>query len=592
MGMDAFVLNAVAKEIEERLIQPGARVNKIYQSSTAELVLHFRGEFPLDLFISADPGGARIHFAEEHRSRPPSPPPFCMLLRKHLHKGRLVSTTLPPLERVLYLHFVAPDLSSREVHKTLAVEIMGRHSNVILLDSPGEENEQRILGALKNIPPSMNRFRTILPNYIYAPPPVQQKLHPFALNYEYFKEEMSRLEGRPASEALLKTLQGLSPFLAQEIATRAGVDTIDKSTLPSLWDSLQEMISLYEQRTWQPHVILDRGGTPVDYCAFKPLSTQGNGFLRPCSTMSEAIADYHTFKEGEKAKKELYHSMERQLQQTLKKIKKKEKVQRAELEKTRQADDYRLCGELILANLNKIPSQATEVTLLNFYSQEGEEEEVKVTLDPSIPPAINAQRYFKKYRKARQGYEKIRRQLQLTRSDIQYLESVLFNMQKSSLSNLLEIRKELEETGFIQQQKKKEHKSKEEKAPPPSPPLKYYSSEGDEIYVGRNNRQNEYLVRHLSSKEDYWFHVKEAPGAHVIVKNENPGETTMFEAALLAAYYSKATQSSNVPVDYTQVKHLSRHPSKKPGMVTYRSYSTLNVTPSRDALEHILKHGD
>lgn len=591
MGMDAFVLNAVAAETDEKIVRTGGRVGKIYQLNPAEIVLHFRGEKGLEvLFVSVDPSGARIHLAEDHHSPPPAPPSFCMLLRKHLHRGRLVSISQPPLERVLYLNFTVRDPSSREVPKTLAVEIMGRHSNLVLLDSPGQKGEQRILGAVKNIPPAINRYRTILPNHFYLPPPAQQKLHPFALNYEYFKEEMSQLEGQSAPKALLKTLQGLSPFLAQEIAVRAGVEEVHRSTLPLLWDGLHEILSLYDRRSWEPFLVLDSNGTPVDFCAFKPRSLPGNSFLRPSSSMSKTINDFFHYKEKEEARKRLYQYLENRLKQSLKKLRKKEKLQLEELEKTRRAGHYRLCGELILANLNEIPPQSKEVHLKNLYHENGEE--VKVLLDPSAAPTVNAQRYFKKYRKAKQGAEKIGQQLKHTRSDIEYLESVLFSLEKSSMRGLHEVKKELEETGFLPQPKTGEHppkKKQEEKKGVPSPPLRFISSAGEEIHVGRNNRQNEYLVKHFSSKEDCWLHAKNTPGAHVIIKSEAPHEKTLLEAALLAAYFSRSAHSSNVPVDYTRVKNLARHPGKKPGMVTYRNHGTIFVTPSEDALKHLLE---
>ncbi len=572
MPFDAFVLNAVADEMIEKLVKTGQRVYKIFQINQ-ELIITFRGEtHSPSLYFSVHPQSCRIHFTERHYTHPLSPPAFCMLLRKHLLNGVLTSLEQPLLERVLYLNFSAPNREGKEVTKTLVLEIMGRHSNLILLDTVSEENKRIILGALKPISPLLNRRRTILPHHNYSPPPLQDKLHPFALSYQAFVEEMSRFEGQPVESAVMENIRGISPFLAREIAARAETSTVSKEAAPSLWHALEKLMQIYTSKEWKPALLCDKEGNPIDFSAFQPLQPF-EGSFRLVHSISRLLDEFFQYREKIVGEKTLRASLNQHLEQALKKSRRKEKVRSKELEEAKKADQLRLFGELIILHLKKIPEKTKEIYLENLYSAEGEK--IKVTLDPQISPASNAQRYFRKYRKARQGEIKISERLAEAHQEIAYLESVRFSMEKADLPILQEIKEELEEAGFLPVKKKPQLPKKA----PRFSPLQYHSSRGEEIYVGRNNRQNEHLVHKFAAKTDLWLHVKDIPGAHVIIRSKDPHDETVREAALLAAYYSKGADSSNVAVDYTQVKNIKRHPAGKPGMVTYTNYKTIFVTP-------------
>ena len=582
MAFDAFVLSAVAGEIEEKIIKTGARLNRIYQLNPTDLLLYFKGEQEVQpLFISIHTQRGRIHFTNRHYSHPPSPPPFCMLSRKHLGNGVLVSVEQPPLERYLYLNFLALNESGKKVDKTLVVEIMGRRSNVILLDRPGEKKERVILGVLKPVPPSINRVRTLLPHYTYSPPPVQEKLHPYALDYEHFQQEMNRLEGQPAPKALLENFRGFSPFLAEEIAARAKTPIISPGAACILWQKLQEILQIYEEKKWEPTLLYDKEKKPLDCSVVKPRQATGN-HCRSFNSISSILDELYEYKEKEEERQNLFAMLTRNVEQAVKKTRKKETVQLLELEAAGKADYYRQCGELILMNLKDIPARSREVELENIFSEQGGM--IKISLDPRLSPPLNAQRYFRKYRKARQGEKKISGNLEQTRREISYLESVLFSLQKADLQTLREIKEELEETGYLPVPQK----SRYPKQTAVFNPLKFISSRGEEIFVGRNNRQNEYLVQRFAAGTELWFHVKDLPGAHVIVRPGVPHEKTIHEAALLAAYFSRGAHSSKVPVDYTQVKNVRRLPGGKPGMVTYTNYKTLYVTPDEQNLRPLL----
>lgn len=586
MAFDAFVLGAVSTEIEEKLIKPGAAISKIYQLNPTDMLIYFKGtrqKRPLFLSIHAQKG--RINLTEHHHDHPASPPAFCMLLRKHLVNGILVSLEQPPLERALYLNFSVINESGKEVQKTLAAEIMGRHSNIILLNNPDAEGKQTILGTIKPVPPSINRFRTLMPHHTYFPPPAQEKLHPFALNYESFQHELRMSEGKPTDRFLLENIQGLSPFLAQEIAARAKkplLENLTENSIRLLWSKMQELFQIYGEKKWAPTLLLDDLGRPVDYSAINPVKTAAK-HKRGYGSISELLDDYYDYRERAEAKERLYALLSRQVEQSLKKYRSKEKKQLLELKKSKEADYYRKCGELILMNLKHIPPKAREIYLVDFYS--GEDEKIKIELDPSISPSQNAQRYFKKYRKGRQGEKKISGTLEETQNEIAYLESVLYFMEKNNLQALLEIKEELEEAGYLPPENKPYPR---EKAVPFNPII-ITASSGEEICIGRNNRQNAYLVGHFASKTDLWLHVKDMPGAHVIVRTANPDAGLIKEAALLAAHFSRGAHSSNVPVDYTTVKNIRRIPGAKPGMVTYKNYRTIYVTPDEKTLSPLLK---
>lgn len=583
MPYDVFVLKAVAAEMEKKLVRAKARVTKTFQINPTDVLILFRSELGNStLFISIHPTRGRVNLTERHYSRPPSPTPFAMLLRKHLLGSKLLSIRQPPLERVLYLDFVLANDGDRETQKTLVAEIMGRHSNLILLDKLEEGKGQRILGALKHMPPAANRYRTILPNYTYYPPPLQEKLHPFALDFNHFQQEMSRLCGSEAEKALLENIQGLSPFLAREIVSRAGVSSASPKTAQALWEKLQELLEIYTGDLWEPVLFFDKEEKPLDFSAIRPHQSLP-GRTRYFDSISQLLDEFYAYKEKVEEKERLRLFLTQQAQRALQRSKKKEKIQLTELERAKKAEHFRLLGELLLINLKDIPEKCREVELENIWSEKGEK--IKIPLDPSISPSSNAQRYFRNYRKAKQGEQKISTQLKRTRQEIAYWENVLFSLEKADLQTLREIQQELVEEGYLPSVQK----PKPSVQAALSKPLKFLSSQGEEIYVGRNNRQNEYLSLRFAAKTDYWFHVKDMPGAHVILKSAAPDEESIKEAALLAAYFSRGTHSSNVPVDYTQVKNLRRPPGAPPGMLVYDNYRTIFVTPDEKALEHFLK---
>ena len=582
MPFDAFVLHCVAAEIEDKLIATRARITKIYQINSNELLIHFRGEFKsYTLLLSAHPARARIHLTSHHYANPNVPPAFCMLLRKHLIGASITSLEQSPLERVLKIHLRAFNPEGRVGQKTLVAEIMERRSNMILLDDPDAEGKQIIMGASKAVPPFMNRVRTVLPHHQYVPPPPQDKLHPLALDYNYFKMETGREQGRPAAEFLLDKLRGFSPFMAREIVARAGIHTVSEDGAPLLFEKMQELLQLNTDQKWEPTMICDKEGKPLDFTPFVPQQNT-DVILRPFQSMSELLDDFFLYMQNSEEKDNLQQLITRQVGQFMGKARKREKNQLAELERGGKGDHYRLCGELLNMNLHAVPPKADTVFLQNLFSEAAEP--VKITLDPRLSASENAQRYFKKYRKAGNTLKKITARLNATRQEIAYLESVLYNTERSDWQGLKEIRSELEDAGYLPGRPKAPATAKN----PPFKPHKYKAPGGEEILVGRNNRQNDLLLRQAAAT-DLWFHVKDIPGAHVILKGTQPLPEAIEAAAMLAASHSRGAHSANVPVDYTTVKNVRRIPGAGPGMVTYTNYRTLFITPDQAKLTTLLQ---
>ena len=442
MPFDAFVLHCVAGELEEKLASARAKISKIYQPDPNELLIHFRTENKNhSLLLSVNATRARIHLTSRHFQSPPSPPPFCMLLRKHLTGASIVSFEQLPLERVLKIHFRAVNLRGRETQKTLVAEIMERRSNLILLDEPTEDGKQLILGAIRAVPPFMNRFRTILPHYIYMLPPSQDKVHPLAMDYNFFAMEAAREQGKPTTEFLLEKLRGISPFLAREITARAGSNLLSAESWPKLWQAVQELLLLYTEKKWEPTLLCNSMGEPHDFAPFLPKQA-GGALLRQFSSMSDLLDEVYLYREKSETKKNLQQMIMRQVNHQIVKARKKENTQLAELESAGKGEYYRLCGELLKYHLHAVPEKVNAVCLPNLYSRETET--VKIMLEPSLSPSENVQRYFKKYRKAASASKKIAASLAATRQEIYYLESILYSAEKCDWQELQDIRLELE----------------------------------------------------------------------------------------------------------------------------------------------------
>lgn len=583
MAFDSLVLAAVADELREHL--HNARIEKIYQPTKTEIIFHLRqpGE-KYSLLFSAHPVFSRVHLTRRTYVNPKSPPPFCMLLRKHLAGGQITGIEQKPLERVLNIKINGINEQGEQVERVFVAEIMGRYSNLILIT---QAEQPAVLGAIKYVSAEMSRFRTIKPGKPYYPPPEQPKLNPLTVSFDRFKTLLLSSSddiSESPDKLLVSSFRGISPLIAREAVHRSKITSsarnLSEEQIAILWKHFKDIISTFRTRKWEPVLVKKQGKYNLtDYAAIN-LQQYHPSQVQKTSSMSAAIEKYYYERESLEQRRQLYQGLKKKLKQELEKAKKKKVRQLKELEHTENAEHFRKWGELILAQMSSIPTRAEEVTVTDLYSGDP----VTIPLDPRIPAPANAQRYFQKYHKYKKSKHKIEARLRQTENEIVYLESVLFNMEKADMTVLEEIREELREAGYLTEPGSPTNAFPQRKV---SQPLKFVSSEGYTFYVGRNNRQNDYLTLKKARKKDTWLHAKDIPGAHVVIEGENPPPQTIKEAAIVAAYYSKGSNSSNVPVDYTLIRHVRKPPKARAGMVIYNHHRTIYVTPEQGLINRL-----
>ncbi len=565
---DTLVTAAVGDELQKNI--KGARVQKIIQPSSTETVINFYHSREVKrLLFSVHPSLSRVHLTSRQYRQESTPPNFCMLLRKYLEGGVLEDILQPSWERALIF-----TVSKGAHHYRLVAEIMGRHSNLILLD-----DQDKILGAIKHVTPEMSRYRTVFPGKTYFPPPTPRKFFPDQVGGDTFIQKIIALRQKniPWEKALVSLLHGLSPVTAKELVYRAGehAQPQKEEFAGALWREVRNLAHIYRERLFSPALYATKEGKTV--CSAMELRSSGHRLQSPCRTVNELLDQYYSARQTRELTGQKRESLAGLLQRELKRVYLKKKRQEEEWGEAQNADTFRLYGELILSHMDRVPRNASRVRLPNLYH--ARQEPVEIPLDPRLPAPANAQRYFKKYRRAQKSKAQIKIQLERTQREARYLESVLYSLDGAGMEELEDIRQELIQTGYLSPP----HRKKERKPPPASgsEPLSFTSSEGYRILVGRNNIQNDRLTFHQTGREDTWLHAQKIPGSHVIIKGAPfpPPENTLLDAASLAAYFSKNRELSRVTVDYTQVKHVKRAPGGKPGMVFYKNFSSITVSP-------------
>lgn len=559
MSFDGFVTRAVVKELRETL--SNGRINKVYQPFETDLLLSIRANRKnVQLYISTSANFSRIHLTNERYPNPIQPPMFCMLVRKHIEGSIVKNIKQIELDRIIHIELQARDELGDLISKTLIVEIMGRHSNLILLDT--ERNI--IVDSIKHLPPSLNSYRTVLPGREYVSPPSQNKANPLEADRETVLKKVDFNQGK-IDQQLVTSFAGLSPIVSKEIVHRAGFVTKD-----SLPQTFLEAMKLFRNNTYEPEIVRSKHRE-----AFSVMSlTHMDGEKIKFDTVSSMLDRFYFGKAERDRIKQQASDLEKRLSNEMNKNKRKLKKLEKTLRDTEKAEQYQLYGELLTAHMHEIKRGQSQVAVDNYYNPG---EKVKITLDPVKTPAENAQAYYQKYTKAKNAVSIVKRQIEETKENIAYFELLLTQMEKATLEDVAEIREELEDEGIIKRKRRKEKK----KVDKPKPET-YESSEGVPILVGKNNKQNEYLTMKLARKSDTWLHAKDIPGSHVVIHGNQFGEETLYEAAVLAAYFSKAKQSSNVPIDYTKVRYVKKPRGAKPGFVTYSNQKTMYVTPSED----------
>ena len=585
MPFDGLVLAAVRQELEVKF--NGARIEKIYQPERAELalILHQPG-LRQRLLLSAHAQDARVHLTTTSKENPVSAPLFCMVLRKHLEGGRILAFEQPGLERVLIIKVESRDELGRPSEKHLVCEIMGKHSNIILLD-PGSG---AILDGIRRYSHSVSRYREVLPGRDYLPPPDQHKLNPLTLDEERFRQVCLDAPLETTLPNLLqKRLEGLSPITCREIVHRANLpldfllDQCGDYELRGLWKALSTIIIPARQGEFEPCLITGKKREPLDFAALNLSHTGKDSEHDGMNALLDLFFTTRSHQQRFSVQKNAVFGL---LNKEVTRLVKKVSIYKESMDETAGADQLRLYGELLTANLYHLEKGPEEALLENYY--ESSCPLVAVPLDPQLTPLENSRFYFKKYVKAKNTRVAVESRLALVQEELSYLEGIKTALEQAdSSAELDEIRQELTEQGYLQPPTHRPGTKKNKKERHIPRPHAFLSSDGFAVFAGKNNKQNDFLTLKLASEDDLWLHTKDIHGAHVIIRVEGRDipARTLEEAAGLAAFFSKGRGSTKVAVDYTQVRHVHKPKGARPGMVIYEHQKTIIAVPDEEQVE-------
>jgi predicted ribosome quality control (RQC) complex YloA/Tae2 family protein len=587
MPFDGLVLASVRSELEDKLV--GGRIERVYQPGRTELIIliHKPGARQKILF-SADAQNARAHLTETARENPAAPPLFCMVLRKHLEGGRITGFSQPGLERVLVIKIESRDELGCLAEKHLVCEIMGKHSNIILFDPA----TGTIIDGIKRYSHEVSRYREVLPGRPYLFPPSQGKMNPLLLEEEQFRQACLDLPlDTMLPNVLQKRFEGLSTVTCREIIYRAGLapdvplDHCGDYELRAIWEALSKIISLANIGQFEPCLVTGKKGEPLDFAA---LDLNHLEYNRKHGEMNALLDCFFAARESLERLAREKNSATSLLNKEIAKLDKKLNIYNESFDNIAGSEKLRLCGELLTANLYRLVEGQSEATLENYYVEGAPP--VTVTLDPQRTPVENAQAYFKKYGKAKKTREALEPLILQTQGDLAYLEGIKAAAEYGTeLRELDEIKQELAEQGYLKMPAPGRKPAKQKKERHIPKPLSFISADGFQMFVGKNNKQNDHLTIKMAREDDIWLHTKDIPGAHVIIRTEGKEvpPATLLEAAGLAALFSRARKSKNVPVDYTLKKHVHKPNGARPGMVIYKHQKTIMASPDEDLPERL-----
>lgn len=577
MALDAATLGLCAKQLGDILI--GAKVDKIHEPTRDEIVIIMRTRTDtIKLLISARSGSARVCITNESLENPATPPSFCMLLRKHYTGGRLIDVRCIEGERIVFFDFQCTNEMGDLVKNTIAAELMGRYSNIVLTNQDG-----KIIDGLKRVDFDDSEVRQILSGIAYTLPPMPQKPCFYSMTPLAIISAITEIDAEIPS-ALMKAVSGIGPVVCREAAFRAfGAQHLNANEMTApqkqaLCQSLEQILADYHSGG-KPTIAFNAEGMPVEF-SFTPLYQYGEENLKACEGFSKLLEGYYAQKDKAERLRQKGKELHKTVRNLYERSVRKQAARREEQQQSEKADHLRIYGELLSANLWAMEKGAKAVTLQNWYDGS----EAVIPLDLRLTPSQNAQKYFKEYKKKQTAANMLGRLLREGEDEIAYLESVLYEVNTAEGEAALnEIRQELKSQGYLKYYKMRDKKQK------PADFYRYTSSDGFLILVGRNNAQNERLTLKTARGKDLWFHVKNAPGSHVIVMSEGADipNTTKNEAAQLAVIHSSQSAGSKVAVDYTEVKNIKKTNDLPLGMVIYDTNETAYITPEENICERL-----
>lgn len=585
MAFDGIVIANIIHELKTNVLN--GRIYKIYQPEPDELNLILKtSQGNYRLLLSASATLPLIYLSTESKNNPMTAPNFCMLLRKHIGNGRIVKVEQPGFERIVVFHIEHLDEMGDLCTKKLIIEIMGKHSNIIFCD----ENDM-IIDSIKRIGAQMSSVREVLPGRTYELPPAQEKISPLELTKEHY-EQVMLIKPVNLCKMIYTSLTGFSPVVANEICDRAGLDgdcsvaslleTDAKEGKERLWQELWKAVEQIRQEQFEPGIYYDEEESPIEFSAIA-LHMYSDLEWKRKDSISEVLQEYYAMKNNVTRIRQKSSDLRRVVATAIERTAKKYDLQLSQLKDTEKRDKYRVYGELINTYGYGIEPEAKSFQALNYYTNE----EITIPLDSTITPAENAKKYFAKYNKLKRTYEALTEQVTQTRQELEHLQSIQTALDITlEETDLAEIKRELMEYGYIKFKSEGKKKGKM----PKSKPFHYISSDGYHMYVGKNNYQNEELTFKVANGGDLWFHAKQAPGSHVILKTEGQEEIpdrTYEEAARLAAYYSSARTGSKVDIDYTRRSNLKKTPGGAPGFVIYHTNYSMTIEPDIRGIKEV-----
>ena len=580
MALDGLVIHSIVDELHKKLL--GGKIDKVYQPENDEVVLHIRNNKEnFKLVLSCSASNPRVYLASNYKKENPiNAPMFCMLFRKYIQGGNIVNISQVGFERIIKISVESFDELKEKTTKGIIIEIMGRHSNIILTHS----SDNKIIDSAKRIPPSVSRVRQILPGQTYVLPPKQDKINPIdEISLNLFVNTLASFNG-PIFKALYSKFLGVSPVVAKEICFRANIDEnilvneMSSNYISKIYNEFYNLFKSIKDNVYNPSMVIDESIDKVLDFSCINLNQFSNLSVINDDSISKILENYYLTKDIKdrihQRSSDLRKSISIKLDRLYNKLNKQEK----ELIESENAEIYKVKGELITSYIYMIEKGMESVEVANFYDPEYKN--IIISLNTNFTPSENAQKYFKKYNKMKTAKKEVTVQIKITKEEIDYLENIMLSIENcENLAELMDIRDELSKVGYL---RAKNNSKKETKLT--TKPHEFISSNGFKILVGKNNKQNDHLTLKVASNDDIWMHTKNIPGSHVIIKSEGKDvpDETIFEGAMLAAFFSKSKMSSQVPVDYTKKKNVKKPHGSKPGMVIYETNSTIYVTPTEE----------
>ena len=580
MALDGLVIHSIVNELSSKIL--GGKIDKVYQPEDDEILLQIRNNKEnFKLVLSASSSNPRVYFANNYKKENPiTAPMFCMLFRKYIQNGIIVDISQIEFERIIKITVESFDELKEKTKKDIYIEIMGRHSNIILTHSL----DNKIIDSIKRIPFSVSRVRQLLPAITYNLPPKQDKLNPLnSISKDNFINTLKEFNG-PLFKAIYSNFLGISPIISKEICFRSNLDyninTTDLSldNFNNLFNEFNNLFNSINNNKYNPCIVIDESiNKVIDFSCINLSLYKDLNFINN-NSISKILEDYYQTKDIKERIHQRSSDLRKSISIKLDRLYNKLEKQNQELIDSENSEIFKIKGELLTSYIYMIEKGMESIEVSNFYDPEYKN--IIISLNKNITPSENAQRYFKKYNKMKTAKKEITHQISISLDEINYLENIMLSIENcDNLLELLDIKEELIKEGFLRGKIKNKKDSKLT-----TKPNEFISSDGFKILVGKNNKQNDHLTLKVADNNDIWLHTKNIPGSHVIIKTDGKSVTdeTIYEAAMLAAFFSKSKLSSQVPVDYTKKKNIKKPNGAKPGMVIYETNSTIYVTPTEE----------